>query len=201
MNALSKRATVSGMTLFASTLALMSPIHANDATAQAERDAIVLSANETDYRGGSSPGGAASGFEKQSPQTDDSGRPGTDATRPTSSDTSQLVSSYQELKTGSAIRGGAIIGKKVIGASGEDLGKVVEIAVLPDGNISSVVVSIGGFMGVGDRLTVLPWEALEISPSSDDIKTRFSKTDLAHAPLFDEVSDQGLKLELKEPKN
>lgn len=213
MNTITKRVDVSTVALFASALALSNPTLAAEQDTPTASDTITLSAgpagsadpttrtdNAPQAPNLNAPGEAASGFENQTPNPDDPQRPGMAATKPMAVDSNQLVSSYQQLKTGGALRGGAIIGKKIVGANGEDIGKVAEIAVSPDGGISNVVVSVGGFMGVGDRLVVLPWEALEISPSNDTIKAYVTKSEIAQAPLFDEISDSGMQLELEEPK-
>lgn len=205
MSTITKRVNVSTVALFASALALANPALAAEVDTPNKSGTIVLAAGpagsaDSTTRTDNAPGEAASGFENQTPNPGDPQRPGIAATKPMAVDSNQLVSSYQQLKTGGALRGGAIIGKKIVSADGEDLGKVAEIAVSPDGSIANVVVSVGGFMGVGDRLVVLPWEALEISPSNDTIKAYVTKSDIAQAPLFDELSDRGMQLELKEPK-
>lgn len=219
MNAITKRVTVSGFTLFASTLALIIPIHASEVNALGAGEVLLLAADDDSrpgmphtnmphsdmpQSGTSHPGMTSSGSEmkdsKQALPVEDAQRPGSTASKPGVLNEARLVSSYQQLKTGNAIRGGAIIDKKVLSANGDELGKVTEIAVSPDGNITSVVVSVGGVMGVGERLVVIPWDALDISTSNDHIKTSITKTEIAQAPQFDNLSDRGLKFEMKDRK-
>lgn len=116
-------------------------------------------------------------------------------------DSSKLISAYEEVKARDTLRGGSIIGKDVVNTAGENIGEVKEIAVTPDGRVSNVVVSVGGFLGVGDRLVALPWNSLEISTATNEIKANVTKSDISQAPVFEDLSDDGLKLTLTEPKD
>ena len=61
-----------------------------------------------------------------------------------------------------------IEGTAVQNAAGEDLGEINELMIdLEKGRIAYAVLSFGGFLGLGDKLFALPWEALNISPEGD----------------------------------
>jgi len=48
--------------------------------------------------------------------------------------------------------------------SGEDLGKIEEIMLdVPSGRIAYAVLSFGGFLGIGDKLFAVPWQALQLN--------------------------------------
>lgn len=50
-----------------------------------------------------------------------------------------------------------LIGEKVVNYKGENLGKVKEIMINPNtGKVAYVVVSYGGFLGMGDKLFAFP---------------------------------------------
>ena len=56
-----------------------------------------------------------------------------------------------------------ILGDKVINTAGEQLGNIKELMIEPeDGYIVYAVLSFGGFLGLGDKLFAIPWEALEL---------------------------------------
>jgi sporulation protein YlmC with PRC-barrel domain len=58
---------------------------------------------------------------------------------------------------------GSIIGSPVRGADGRDLGKVDRLMVDPkDGRISTVVISMGGTLGMGGRNVSVPWQSVRI---------------------------------------
>src|SRR4051812_35624056 len=54
---------------------------------------------------------------------------------------------------------GTLRGTRVHNFAGEELGKVDEFVLdFDSGRISFVVVSVGGFLGIGDKLFPVPWE-------------------------------------------
>jgi sporulation protein YlmC with PRC-barrel domain len=60
------------------------------------------------------------------------------------------------------VRASKIIGINVKNKADEDLGSINDIVFDPrDGRIVYAAVSMGGFLGVGDKLFAVPWEALE----------------------------------------
>jgi len=55
-----------------------------------------------------------------------------------------------------------IKGSKVINVKEEHLGKIEEVMLDTEkGRIAYAVLSFGGFLGVGNKLFAIPWEALE----------------------------------------
>jgi sporulation protein YlmC with PRC-barrel domain len=58
-----------------------------------------------------------------------------------------------------------LIGKEVRNNADEKLGKIDEIALdITDGRIAYAVLSFGGFLGMGDKLFAVPWDALQLKP-------------------------------------
>jgi uncharacterized protein YjbJ (UPF0337 family)/sporulation protein YlmC with PRC-barrel domain len=81
------------------------------------------------------------------------------------------------------------IGYRVINPAGEDLGKIEDIAVdMESGRIVYAVLSFGGFLGFGDKLFAIPWEALKLSSQDDEFILHVSKEALEAAPGFDKNS-------------
>lgn len=79
-----------------------------------------------------------------------------------------------------------IIGDGVRNAKGEDLGKIEEVMIdLQEGRIAYAVLSFGGFLGVGDKLFAIPWQALELRPDEHKFVLNVSKELLENAPGFD----------------
>jgi sporulation protein YlmC with PRC-barrel domain len=54
-----------------------------------------------------------------------------------------------------------LVGMKVVSPLGDDLGKIEDVVVHPGGETSYVVLSFGGWMGMGDKLFAMPWSVLE----------------------------------------
>jgi sporulation protein YlmC with PRC-barrel domain len=80
----------------------------------------------------------------------------------------------------------AVIGNKVVNPAGEQLGNLKELVIdLEDGRIAYAVLSFGGFMGMGDKLFAIPWEALVPNPQDRTFILDVEKEVLKEAPGFD----------------
>ena len=78
-----------------------------------------------------------------------------------------------------------LIGTPVNNLQAEKLGKVENILVdLPAGRLVAVVVSSGGFLGMGDELSAVPPTALRFTADRDTLQLDASKELLASAPHF-----------------
>jgi len=77
-------------------------------------------------------------------------------------------------------------GDKLVNRKGDELGSVQDIMIdVRRGSVAYVVMSCGGFLGLGDKLFAIPWSALTLDADRhcfilDSDKERFEK-----APGFD----------------
>lgn len=79
-----------------------------------------------------------------------------------------------------------MIGNKVVNPSGEVLGNLKELVFdLEEGHIAYAVLSFGGFIGMGDKLFAIPWEALVPNPKDHTFILDMEKEVLQKAPGFD----------------
>lgn len=79
----------------------------------------------------------------------------------------------------------SVIGDKVKNHQGEDLGKIEEIMLDTDnGRISYAVLSFGGFLGMGDKLFAIPWNALHLNTEEKCFRLDVNKERLENAPGF-----------------
>jgi sporulation protein YlmC with PRC-barrel domain len=79
-----------------------------------------------------------------------------------------------------------ILGNKVLNAAGEQLGNLKELVIdLEDGRVAYAVMSFGGFLGMGDKLFAIPWEALVLDPKDQTFILDVDKEVLKEAPGFD----------------
>jgi sporulation protein YlmC with PRC-barrel domain len=77
-------------------------------------------------------------------------------------------------------------GDKVINTAGEDLGKIEEIMIdLSNGKVAYAVLSFGGFLGLGDKLFAIPWQALQLRVHEHAFTLNVSKETLERAEGFD----------------
>lgn len=73
---------------------------------------------------------------------------------------------------------GKLIGRPVRTASGERVGEVEAVNIGPDGKVASVIVGVGGFLGVGERDVALSWEDLKIAGDGSTVIAGVTKSRL-----------------------
>ncbi|NJN27037.1 MAG: PRC-barrel domain containing protein [Cyclobacteriaceae bacterium] len=80
----------------------------------------------------------------------------------------------------------SINGTSVVNNQGENLGNIKELMIdTNSGQISYVVLSFGGFLGLGDKYFAMPWEAFTIDTDKEEFILNVSKEKLEDAPGFD----------------
>ncbi len=81
---------------------------------------------------------------------------------------------------------GSLAGDHVRNSAGEDLGKIEEIMLdVPTGRVAYAVLSFGGFLGMGNKLFAVPWEALTLDEKEKEFILNVDKQTLESAPGFD----------------
>jgi hypothetical protein len=60
-----------------------------------------------------------------------------------------------------------ILGKEVRSATGEDMGRIVDVVVDRSGQVRAAVIDFGGFLGVGSRKIAVDWNALSFPRPND----------------------------------
>jgi sporulation protein YlmC with PRC-barrel domain len=79
-----------------------------------------------------------------------------------------------------------LIGNDVYNSADESLGTIKEFMIeMGTGKINYAVLSFGGFLGVGDRLFAVPWQALKLDTENKRFILNASKEQLKNAPGFD----------------
>src|SRR5258706_12586912 len=51
----------------------------------------------------------------------------------------------------------SVLGKDVLNAAGENLGRIVDVLVDRSGHVRAAVIDFGGFLGVGSRKIAIDW--------------------------------------------
>lgn len=79
-----------------------------------------------------------------------------------------------------------LIGNNVYNKDSEDLGDIKEIMLdMRSGRVSYAVLSFGGFMGMGEKLFAVPWDALKLDTENKRFVLDVDKQRLEGAPGFD----------------
>lgn len=87
----------------------------------------------------------------------------------------------QTLATG--FRASKIVGSAVVNEANDTIGKVDDVIISPDGAAPFAVLSVGGFLGMGDRLIVVPYAALKFVGGRVTLPGA-SKAELKELPEF-----------------
>jgi len=81
-------------------------------------------------------------------------------------------------------RGSSVVGSAVKDVGGKDAGKIQDLLLDHRGHVSYAVVSFGGFLGIGDKLFAVPWEAVVLDASSRTVYIDVKKENLEKSPSF-----------------
>ena len=60
-------------------------------------------------------------------------------------------------------RASKVVGSSVVNENNETIGKIDDLLVSPDGKQPYAVLSIGGFLGIGTHLVVVPYSSLKFA--------------------------------------
>jgi sporulation protein YlmC with PRC-barrel domain len=82
-----------------------------------------------------------------------------------------------------------ILGKEVRSATGENMGRIVDVVVDRNGQVRAAVIDFGGFLGVGSRKIAVDWDALKFPPPSDKsgrVTLEFTRDQVKAGPAYQE---------------
>jgi sporulation protein YlmC with PRC-barrel domain len=77
-----------------------------------------------------------------------------------------------------------LIGRNVKNAENETIGEIKSIFIGKDGKVDSVMVSVGGFLGVGNREVRIAWSDLRISDNGDKVMVNMTRDQLKAKPEY-----------------
>ena len=66
------------------------------------------------------------------------------------------------VRLATGFRATKIIGETVVNDANEAVGKVDDLIIVPDGKVPVLILSVGGFLGVGTKLVAVPFDSLKI---------------------------------------
>ena len=95
-----------------------------------------------------------------------------------------VIMKVDTIRLASAYRGSKVIGATVRNDANESVGKVDDIIIGEDGKSPFVVLSVGGFLGMGDRLVVVPYEQLSFDGEDKAVLPGATKEGLKQLPEF-----------------
>lgn len=77
-------------------------------------------------------------------------------------------------------------GDSVRNDADETLGEITDIMIdVPTGRVAYAVMSVGGVLGIGDKLFAIPWSALRLDTENKCFRMKAAKERFQQAPGFD----------------
>ena len=83
------------------------------------------------------------------------------------------------------LKASELIGMKVQGSDGKNMGKIRDLVIGPDGDVRYAVLDFSGFLGIGDKYFAVPWDVFQRTKNGKKIALDMTKRDLKKAPGFD----------------
>jgi sporulation protein YlmC with PRC-barrel domain len=90
------------------------------------------------------------------------------------------------MQTGEELRTSKLVGSTVYNNANENIGSIEDIVIKPDGSMDEVVLSVGGFLGIGEKYVAVPFNNLKITRDGSSLKihTEGTKDSLKALPAY-----------------
>ncbi|WP_419896841.1 PRC-barrel domain-containing protein [Roseomonas sp. USHLN139] len=85
-------------------------------------------------------------------------------------------------------RASRVIGSPVFNPAGEQIGAVVDMMLLEEGRVASLILGVGGFLGVGTKYVAVPMAEIRFLPGphgTPRLEGAMTREALREAPAFD----------------
>jgi ribosomal 30S subunit maturation factor RimM len=104
--------------------------------------------------------------------------------------------------TSDQFRARDILGANVKNAADETIGDVKDLIISRENNVLQAVLSVGGFLGIGEKLVAIPYDKLQISRMDDKVHVAYNatKAELEGMPTFayKEAADGGMAFRVRD---
>jgi len=77
-----------------------------------------------------------------------------------------------------------LIGRNVKNPQDDTIGEIESVYINADGKVDSVIVGVGGFLGMGERLVRVPWKDLRIADNGEKVVVNMTKDELKAMPPY-----------------
>ena len=77
-----------------------------------------------------------------------------------------------------------LIGRNVKNPENDPIGEIESVYINADGKVDSVIVAVGGFLGLGERLVRVAWRDLQISDNGEKVVANMTKDQLKAMPPY-----------------
>ena len=80
-----------------------------------------------------------------------------------------------------------LIGRNVQNPQNETIGEIEAIYLGKDGRVDSVIIGVGGFLGMGERNVRVAWKDLTVTNNGEKVTTAYTKDQLKAMPEHRDV--------------
>lgn len=77
-----------------------------------------------------------------------------------------------------------LIGRNIQNTQNETIGEIKSVMLNQSGSVESVIVGVGGFLGIGEREVALGWNDLNVSADGEKVTTAMTKDQLQSLPEY-----------------
>lgn len=74
------------------------------------------------------------------------------------------------MQTADEFRTSKLVGTKVYNNANENIGSIEDIILKSDGSMDEVVLSVGGFLGMGEKYVAVPFSSLKVTRDGSSLK-------------------------------
>lgn len=95
-----------------------------------------------------------------------------------------------------------LIGADVKDANGDSLGSVSDLVLTNDGSVQSIIIGVGGFLGIGTKDVAVAYDEVQSTTAADgsiQLSLNVTKDQLNSAPDFKTLDDQNKDHEAAQP--
>ncbi len=82
------------------------------------------------------------------------------------------------------LRGDWVMGTGVVSPQDETIGRIQDVIITPDGQITSAILSVGGFLGIGGKNIAVDWNELQIGQDGREITLNLTREQAEQAPEY-----------------
>ncbi len=91
---------------------------------------------------------------------------------------------FRDTKSAYQVRASELIGEDVENAKDDEIGEIDDLVYSRGDNQLYAIISVGGFLGMGERLVVVPYSDLRVSADGDDVYLDATENSLKALPEF-----------------
>lgn len=79
-----------------------------------------------------------------------------------------------------------LIGESIVGPTGDEIGDIGDLLIdRESGEIQGMIVEVGGFLGLGERQVMIPWQEATYNPAEGTVLVNMTKDQLEALPEFE----------------